>query len=114
MLHRKPWWSRCQRHPSPRACARRVCHRGGSVASPVGLGEHHTVRRETARSGGGDARRVLLRERKAIHRHRLGGDVGGGYRAVSGAFRNIVIHRPIHRSHATFVHRNNFFLQGVV
>ena len=46
--------------------------------------------------------------------HRLGGDVGGGYRAVSGAFRTIVIHRPIHRSQATFVYRNNFFLQGVV
>ncbi len=86
-----------------------IRHRGGGVAAPIGLCKHHTARRVAARSGGGDARRVLLREHKAICQHRLGGDVGGGHRAVSGAFRTIVIHRPIHRSQVSFVDGDDFF-----
>ncbi len=49
---------------------------------------------------------------KTTCRHRLGGDVGGGYRAGSGAFRTIVIHRPIHRSQAAFIDGDDFFRQG--
>ncbi len=43
---------------------------------------------------------------KTTCHHRLGGDGGGGYRAGLGAFRTIVIHRPIHRSQA--VRKNGF------
>ena len=45
----------------------------------------------------------------AIHHHRLSGDVRRRYRAVAGVFRAIVIHHPIRRGQASFIHGNHFF-----
>ena len=69
-----PWGGICYRERAPRG----IRHRGGSVTAPVDLSEHHATCRETARGGGGDARRVLLQKGEAIHHHRYGGDVRCG------------------------------------
>ena len=55
----------------------------------------------------------LLGGAAAIQHHRLSGDVGGGYRAVAGAFRTIVIHHPIRRGQASFVDGDDFFRKRV-
>ena len=44
------------------------------IAAAICLREHHAIHRVAAGEGGGNPCRILLRERKAIHRHRLGGD----------------------------------------
>ena len=67
---------------------------------------------QRARSGGHHTCRILLRERKAIHRHRFGGDVGGGNRAVLNTFRILTILRPLRGSQAAFADKNGFALQS--
>ena len=54
---------------------------------------------------------VLLREHKAIHRHRFGGDVGGGNSTVLNTFRILTILRPLRGSQAAFADKNRFALQ---
>ena len=53
----------------------------------------------------------LLRECKAIHRHRFGGDVGCGNSAVLNTFRILTILRPLRGSQAAFADKNGFALQ---
>ena len=66
---------------------------------------------QRTRSGGHHTCRILLRERKAIHRHRFGGDVGCGNSAVLNTFRILTILRPLRGSQAAFANKNGFTLQ---
>ena len=68
---------------------------GGGIAAAIGLREQHAACGVAAGGGGHHASRILLREHKAIHRHRFGGDVGGGNSAVLNTFRIPTILRPL-------------------
>ena len=87
----------------------KIRHRGGSVAPAIRLRVDDTAGGVLARGGGDDTCRVLLRNRKTVHRHRLSGDVRCGNGTVSRAFRTIVIHHPIRRGQASFVDGDDFF-----
>ena len=65
---------------------------------------------QRARSGGHHTCRILLRERNAIHRHRFGGDVGGGNSAALNTFRILTILRQLRGSQAAFADKNGFAL----
>ena len=54
----------------------KIRHRGGGVAPAIGFSKRHTADCVAATGGSGDTCRVLLRNRKTVHRHRFGGDVG--------------------------------------
>ena len=47
---------------------------------------------------------------KAIHRHRFGGDVGGGNSAALNTFRILTILRQLRGSQAAFADKNGFAL----
>ena len=80
-------------------------------AHTIRLSEHHTIHRVAAGEGGDNSCCVLLRERKAIHRHRLGSDGTGGRRTVLHSFRMFTILRPLGGSQAAFADKNRFRLQ---
>lgn len=54
--------------------------------------------------------RILLRERNATDRHRLGSDGRTRGRTVLHSFRASTIHRPLRGSQAAFADKNGFTL----
>ena len=80
-------------------------------AAAIRLREQHAACGVAARGGGHHTRRILLREHKAIHRHRFGGDVGGGNSAVLNTFRILTILHPLRGSQAAFADKHRFILQ---
>ena len=55
-------------------------------------------------SGGGSYPGIIrLRERKAIHTHRFGGDVAGRQGVVALTFRSVMILYPLRGSQVSFV-----------
>ena len=80
------------------------------IAAAICLREHHTIHRVAAGEGGGNPCRILLRERKAIHHHRLGSDGTGGHRTVLHSFRTSTILRPLGGSQAAFADKHRFTL----
>ena len=71
---------------------------------------HTIIHRVAAGEGGDNTCRVLLREREAIHHHRLDSDGAGGRRTVLHSFRMFTILRPLGGSQATFADKNRFIL----
>ena len=65
---------------------------------------------QRARSGGHHTCRILLREHKAMHPHRFGGDVGCGNSTVLNTFRILTILRPLCGRQAAFADKNGFAL----
>ncbi len=51
-----------------------IRHGRGGIAATIGVRQFHARSRVAARGGGHDAGKILLRNRKSIHRHRLSGD----------------------------------------
>ena len=82
-----------------------IGHRGGGIAPAIRLRVDDTAGGVLARGGGGDTCRVLLRERKPIHRHRLSGDAAGRHCTVLRPFRSFIIDTPLHGSQATFANK---------
>ena len=80
------------------------------IATAICLREQHPIRRVAAGEGGDNTSRVLLQERKAIHRHHFSGDGTGGYRTVLHSFRTSTILRPLSGSQAAFANKNRFTL----
>ena len=80
------------------------------IAAAICLREHHAIHRVAAGEGGHNTRRVLPREREAIHRHHFSGDRTGGYRTVLHSFRTSTILRPLSGSQAAFANKNRFTL----
>ena len=88
----------------------KIRHRGGSVAPAIRLRVDDTAGGVLARGGGGDTCRVLLRNRKTVHRHRLGGDAAGRHSTVLRPFRSFIINTPLRGSQAAFTDKNGFTL----
>ena len=64
-----------------------------------------------AGGGGRDTGGILLRERNATDRHRLGGDGRTWHCTVLRSFRTCTILRPLGGSQAAFANKNRFRLQ---
>ena len=80
-----------------------VLHQVPAVGVPGGI----LLDSQRARSGGHYTCRILLREHNAIHRHRFGGDVGGGNNAVLNTFRILTILRLLRGSQAAFADKTD-------
>ena len=98
----------CGGHISGGICDRErasgcVRHRGGRVASTIRSGVNHPVGRVAAGVGSRYPGVIRLRERKAIHTHRFGGDVAGRQGVVGLAFRSVMILYPLRGSQVPFV-----------
>ena len=91
-----------------------IRHGRGGIAATIGVRQFHARSRVAAGGGGHDAINILLRNRKAIHRHSLGGDVGCGNAAVPDTFRIRIIDAPLRGSQAAFVYRNHFTFEELV
>jgi len=72
------------------------------VAAPRGV---TLCIRDRQRAAGGSryAYIICLRERKATHAHRFGGDVAGRQGVVALTFRSVMILYPLRRSQVPFV-----------
>ena len=101
--------ARCIRHAG--GAPGKIRHRGGSVAPAIRLRVDDTAGGVLARGGGGDTCRILLRNRKTVHRHRLSGDAAGRHSTVLSSFRSFIIDTPLRGSQATYADRNHFTFQ---
>ena len=72
-----------------------VRDRGGGITSTIRSGVNHPVGRIAASGGSRYACIIRLRERKAVHPHRFGGDVAGRQGVVGLAFRSNMILYPL-------------------
>ena len=90
---------------------RNIRMRGGGIAAPIRLHQHHARSGVSAGGGGGNTCVVRLREGETICHYGTGGNGRGGDGAVGGSDRRCSIQRVGGGGQASFVSDNRFLLQ---